>query len=82
MRYQYGRIALFFVATHSILKIITNKGSNAHSVDHNRKNFMSKRRYAVIGTGAIGGYYGARLQAAGFEVHFLLQKVAARAHAL
>jgi 2-dehydropantoate 2-reductase len=34
---------------------------------------MSKRRYAVIGTGAIGGYYGARLQAAGFEVHFLLR---------
>ncbi|MDR9401939.1 MAG: putative 2-dehydropantoate 2-reductase [Halothece sp. Uz-M2-17] len=34
---------------------------------------MSKRRYAIIGTGAIGGYYGARLQAAGFEVHFLLR---------
>jgi 2-dehydropantoate 2-reductase len=31
------------------------------------------RRYAVIGTGAIGGYYGARLQQAGFEVHFLLR---------
>lgn len=31
-----------------------------------------KRRYAVIGTGAVGGYYGARLQQAGFEVHFLL----------
>ena len=29
-------------------------------------------RYAVIGTGAIGGYYGARLDKAGFEVHFLL----------
>jgi 2-dehydropantoate 2-reductase len=27
---------------------------------------------AVIGTGAIGGYYGARLQQAGNEVHFLL----------
>jgi len=34
---------------------------------------MRKRRYAIIGTGAIGGYYGARLQAAGFEVHFLLR---------
>ncbi len=30
-------------------------------------------RYAVIGTGAIGGYYGARLQQAGCEVHFLLR---------
>ncbi|MCS6771906.1 MAG: putative 2-dehydropantoate 2-reductase [Kiritimatiellae bacterium] len=30
------------------------------------------RRYAVIGTGAVGGFYGARLQQAGFEVHFLL----------
>jgi 2-dehydropantoate 2-reductase len=28
--------------------------------------------YAVIGTGALGGYYGARLQRAGCEVHFLL----------
>ena len=27
---------------------------------------------AIIGTGAIGGYYGARLQAAGNDVHFLL----------
>lgn len=29
-------------------------------------------RYAVIGTGAIGGYYGAKLCRAGNEVHFLL----------
>ena len=28
-------------------------------------------RYAVIGTGAIGGYYGARLAHSGQEVHFL-----------
>lgn len=28
--------------------------------------------YAVIGTGAIGGYYGSLLQRAGQEVHFLL----------
>ena len=30
-------------------------------------------RYAIIGAGAIGGYYGAKLQKAGFEVHFLLR---------
>lgn len=30
-------------------------------------------RYAIIGTGAIGGYYGARLQQAGADVHFLLR---------
>ena len=30
------------------------------------------RRYAIIGTGAVGGFYGARLQQAGCEVHFLL----------
>lgn len=30
------------------------------------------RRYAVLGTGALGGYYGARLQQSGQEVHFLL----------
>ncbi|MBE9076385.1 putative 2-dehydropantoate 2-reductase [Romeria aff. gracilis LEGE 07310] len=31
------------------------------------------RRYAIIGTGAIGGYYGARLQQSGCEVHYLLR---------
>lgn len=30
-------------------------------------------RYAVIGTGAIGGYYGGRLAQSGQEVHFLLR---------
>lgn len=30
-----------------------------------------RRRYAVIGTGAIGGLYGARLAAAGFDVTWL-----------
>ena len=29
--------------------------------------------YAIIGTGGIGGYYGARLVAAGMDVHFLLR---------
>ena len=31
------------------------------------------RRYAILGTGAIGGFYGARLQRAGHEVHFVLR---------
>lgn len=31
-------------------------------------------RYGVIGTGAIGGFYGARLARSGQEVHFLLHK--------
>ena len=31
----------------------------------------ARRRYAVIGTGAIGGYYGAQLAAAGHAVHFV-----------
>ena len=30
-------------------------------------------RYGIIGTGAIGGYYGARLAHAGQDVHFLLR---------
>lgn len=29
-------------------------------------------KYAIIGTGAIGGYYGGKLAHAGFDVHFLL----------
>lgn len=31
-------------------------------------------KYAVIGTGAIGGYYGAKLARSGQEVHFLLHR--------
>jgi len=30
------------------------------------------RRYAILGTGALGGFYGARLCRAGSDVHFLL----------
>ncbi len=30
--------------------------------------------YAIVGTGALGGFYGARLQQAGAEVHFLLHR--------
>jgi len=30
-------------------------------------------KYAVIGTGAIGGYYGGKLAKAGNEVHFLFR---------
>lgn len=33
---------------------------------------MSTRSYAIIGTGAIGGFYGAKLQQIGMDVHFLL----------
>ena len=35
---------------------------------------MKQLTYAVIGTGAIGGYYGAKLARAGQTVHFLLHK--------
>lgn len=33
---------------------------------------MSKLKYAVVGTGALGGFYGGKLAKAGQEVHFLL----------
>ena len=33
-----------------------------------------KMRYGIIGTGAIGGYYGGRLAHSGQEVHFLLHR--------
>ncbi len=33
---------------------------------------MSERTYAILGTGALGGFYGARLQKACLDVHFLL----------
>lgn len=35
---------------------------------------MKKYRYAIIGTGAIGGFYGSKLQQAGCEVHFLVHR--------
>jgi 2-dehydropantoate 2-reductase len=35
---------------------------------------MTQRSYAILGTGAIGGLYGARLHAAGFPVRFLLHR--------
>ena len=33
---------------------------------------MNSLRYAIIGTGALGGFYGGRLARAGGDVHFLL----------
>ncbi|BAZ48515.1 hypothetical protein NIES4103_11230 [Nostoc sp. NIES-4103] len=34
---------------------------------------MRDRKYAILGTGALGGFYGARLQKAGLDTHFLLK---------
>ncbi|MCM0589874.1 MAG: putative 2-dehydropantoate 2-reductase [Gloeotrichia echinulata IR180] len=34
---------------------------------------MSELRYAILGTGALGGFYGAKLQKAGLDVHYLLK---------
>ncbi len=34
----------------------------------------SSRTYAILGTGALGGFYGAQLQHAGLEVHFLVHR--------
>ncbi|NES84559.1 MAG: putative 2-dehydropantoate 2-reductase [Moorea sp. SIO2B7] len=35
---------------------------------------LISRKYAIVGTGAIGGFYGAKLQRSGVDVHFLLNK--------
>ena len=35
---------------------------------------QKKQRIAIIGSGAVGGYYGARLAEAGHEVHFLVRR--------
>jgi len=45
---------------------------------------VAARSYAIIGTGALGGYYGARLHHAGLDVRFLLHSDYAhvRAHGL
>lgn len=36
-------------------------------------SLATPRTYAILGTGALGGFYGARLQQAGLTVHFLLR---------
>lgn len=36
-------------------------------------DFPAKPRIAIVGTGALGTYYGARLAKAGFDVHFLVR---------
>jgi len=33
-----------------------------------------KLRYAIVGAGALGGYYGAKLAQAGMDVHFLMRR--------
>ena len=38
------------------------------------QRYCRKMKYAVIGTGTIGGYYGSKLARAGQEVHFLLHR--------
>ncbi len=35
---------------------------------------IANMRYGIIGTGAIGGYYGAKLAHAGQEVHFVAKQ--------
>jgi 2-dehydropantoate 2-reductase len=39
---------------------------------HGTMMHMQTKNLAIIGTGAVGGYYGGLLQRAGFNVHFLL----------
>ena len=36
--------------------------------------YSNRLTYAILGTGALGGYYGACLQRAGYDVHFLLHR--------
>ena len=38
------------------------------------KSATSRKKIAVIGAGAVGGYYGARLAEAGHDVHFLARR--------
>src|SRR3954447_13589664 len=42
-----------------------------HARDPTRSTVTPMRSYTVVGVGAIGGYYGARLHQAGFDVRFL-----------
>ena len=41
-------------------------------IDRRYSYSMTTRSYAIIGTGALGGYYGGLLARSGLEVHFLL----------
>ena len=35
---------------------------------------QNKNQFSIVGTGAVGGFYGGLLQKAGFDVHFLLNR--------
>lgn len=35
---------------------------------------QNKHHFSIVGTGAVGGFYGGLLQRAGFDVHFLLNR--------
>jgi 2-dehydropantoate 2-reductase len=37
------------------------------------RSLSENRSYAILGSGALGGFYGARLQQGGLDVHFLLR---------
>lgn len=41
--------------------------------DHQGGAVAAPRSFAIVGVGALGGFYGARLQRAGHEVHYLLR---------
>src|SRR3954454_5498818 len=48
-----------------------------HATERTGSTVTPMRSYPVVGLGAIGGYYGARLQQAGHPVRFLARSDAA-----
>lgn len=54
-----------------VLKCISKYIQSAQNLLYICKKIVMSLKYAVIGTGAIGGYYGGKLARAGKDVHFL-----------
>jgi|AGSF01.1.fsa_nt_gi 2-dehydropantoate 2-reductase len=60
---------------HALCPVVPHLSEKGYTVYFLILNIMSNRNrnYAIVGTGALGGFYGARLQKAGLEVNFLLR---------
>ena len=61
---SFETLRFLCVTCHAATKII---------IDYIMSKILKSKRIAIVGTGAIGGYYGARLAQSGLDVTFLLR---------
>lgn len=52
------------------MEAIFNSQLNSPTMRSLRRSLNENRSYAIVGTGALGGFYGARLQQIGHHIHY------------